>query len=73
MINTIMKINEIISENFAGAFASVPMGLGAGDPGASVYAKKPATKKKKKSKMGYSADVGNLAYTTPVKSPMIKR
>ena len=32
-----------------------------------------AQKKKKKAKMGYSAEVGNLSYTHPVKSPMIKR
>ena len=28
---------------------------------------------KKKTKMGYSAEVGNLSYNTPVKTPMIKR
>jgi hypothetical protein len=67
-----MKINEIISENFAGSFASVNTPLGGGDPAASIYAKKPA-KNKKKHKMGYSSDVGNLAYNTPVKSQMIKR
>ena len=69
-----MKIHEILGENFAGAFAGVPMALGAGDPAASVYTK---PKKKKKSKktleMGYSSDVGNLAYTNPVKTNMIKR
>ena len=30
-------------------------------------------KKKKKLQMGYSADVGNLSYNHPVKSPMIRR
>ena len=46
--------------------------LGSGDPKASIYAsKKP--KKKKKTKMGYSPDVGNLSYNTPVKSTMIRR
>ena len=68
-----MKINEIISENFAGAFASVAMPMTPGtkkkDAKRSVYGEK----KKKKHKMGYSADVGNLAYTNPVKSQMIKR
>ncbi|MDA9373872.1 hypothetical protein N9R43_00600 [bacterium] len=69
-----MKINEIISENFAGAFAGVNMSLGGGDPAASIYAKKPASKKKKtKPQLGYSADAGNLAYKNPVKSQMIKR
>ena len=47
------------------------MALGAGDPAASVYAK--PKKKTKKTKMGYSSDVGNLAYTNPVKTKMIKR
>ena len=68
-----MKINEIISENFAGSFASVSMPMTPGtkkkDAKRSVYGEK----KKKKHKMGYSADVGNLAYTNPVKSQMIKR
>jgi len=41
-----MKINEIISETFAGSFASVNTSLGGGDPAASIYAKKPAKKKK---------------------------
>jgi hypothetical protein len=69
-----MKIHEIISETFAGSFAGVQSALGAGDPAASIYhnAKKPKSKKKK-NKMGYSADVGNLAYTKPVKTQMIKR
>lgn len=68
-----MKINEIISETFAGSFAGVNMSLGGGDPAASIYAKKPAKKKKTKPKMGYSSDVGNLVYKNPVKSQMIKR
>lgn len=68
-----MKINEIISETFAGSFAGVNMSLGGGDPAASIYAKKPAKKKKTKTKMGYSAETGNLAYTNPVKTQMIKR
>ena len=42
-----MKLHELLGENFAGAFAGVPMALGAGDPAASVYHK---PKKKKKSK-----------------------
>lgn len=67
-----MKINEIISETFSGSFASVSTALGGGDPAASIYAKKPKGKKKK-TKMGYSADVGNLAYNKPVKTQMIKR
>ena len=68
-----MKINEIISENFAGAFASVAMPMTPGtkkkDAKRSVYGEK----KKKKHKMGYSADVGNLVYNIPDKSQMIKR
>ena len=68
-----MKINEIISENFAGAFASVAMPMSPGtkkkDAKRSVYGEN----KKKKHKMGYSADVGNLVYNIPVKSQMIKR
>lgn len=69
-----MKINEIISENFAGSFASVSMPMTPGtkkkDAKRSVYGEQ---KKKKKHKMGYSADVGNLVYNIPVKSQMIKR
>jgi len=68
-----MKIYEILGENFAGAFAGVPMALGAGDPAASVYAKPKKKKKSKKTEMGYSSDVGNLTYTNPVKTNMIKR
>ena len=68
-----MKINEIISENFAGAFASVAMPMTPGtkkkDAKRSVYGEQ----KKKKYKMGYSSEVGNLVYNKPVKSPMIKR
>lgn len=67
-----MKINEIITETFAGSFAGVSMPMTPGtkkkDAVASVYGKK-----KKKHKMGYSSDVGNLVYNKPVKSPMIKR
>jgi hypothetical protein len=43
-----MKIYEILGENFAGAFASVPMALGSGDPEASIYAKPKKSKKKSK-------------------------
>ena len=67
-----MKINEIITENFAGAFASVAMPMTPGtkkkDAKRSVYGEK-----KKKYKMGYASDVGNLVYNKPVKSKMIKR
>jgi|TARA_R110002167_G_scaffold77665_5_gene215473 hypothetical protein len=68
-----MKIYEVIGEmTTAGGIATTNGGLGGGDPKASIYAsKKP--KKKKKTKMGYSAEVGNLSYNTPVKTPMIKR
>jgi|TARA_B110001454_G_scaffold10865_1_gene10128 ribosomal protein L12E/L44/L45/RPP1/RPP2 len=45
-----MKIYEILGENFAGAFASVPMALGGGDPKASIYANKPKKSKKKNEK-----------------------
>jgi hypothetical protein len=40
-----MKLHELLGENFAGAFASVPMALGSGDPEASIYKK---SKKKDK-------------------------
>ena len=43
-----MKLHELLGENFAGAFASVPMALGSGDPEASVYAKSKKSKKKDK-------------------------
>ena len=66
-----MKIYEVIGETTAGAIATVASPLGGGDPSASVYSKK--KKSKKKAKMGYSADVGNLSYKHPVKTPMIKR
>lgn len=69
-----MKINEIINENFAGAFASVAMPMTPGtkkkDAKRSVYGE---DKKSRKKKMGYSDSVGNLAYNQPVKTPMIKR
>jgi hypothetical protein len=45
-----MRITDIISETTSGAVAGVAMGLGGGDPAASIYAVKP-TKKKKKSSM----------------------
>ena len=68
-----MKISEIISENFSGAFASVSMPMTPGtkkkDAKRSVYGEQ----KKKKYKMGYSSDVSNLVYNKPVKTPMIKR
>lgn len=68
-----MKIYEVIGEmTSAGGIATTNGGLGGGDPMASIYAsKKP--KKKKKTKMGYSAEVGNLQYKNPVKTKMIKR
>jgi len=74
-----MRISEIINENFSGAFASVAMPMTPGtkkrDAKKSVYGEEsePKTKKKKKYKMGYSADVGNLSYCDPVQTPMIKR
>jgi hypothetical protein len=68
-----MKIYEIIGEmTSAGGIATVAKPLGGGDPKQSIYSHK-KSKKKKKTKMGYSADVGNLSYNTPVKSPMIRR
>ena len=68
-----MKIHEILGETTsAGGIASVASPLGGGDPKQSIYASK-KSKKKKKLKMGYSADVGNLSYNIPVKSPMIRR
>ncbi len=66
-----MKIHEILGEmTSAGGIASVASPLGGGDPKQSIYASK---KSKKKTKMGYSAEVGNLSYKHPVKSPMIRR
>jgi hypothetical protein len=44
-----MRITDIISETTSGAVAGVAMGLGGGDPAASIYATQP--KKKKKSTM----------------------
>ena len=68
-----MKIHEILGETTsAGGIETVAMQLGGGDPTASIYTSK-KSKKKKKAKMGYSADVGNLSYKHPVKTPMIKR
>tara|TARA_B100000795_G_C22785934_1_gene434618 strand:- start:523 stop:729 length:207 start_codon:yes stop_codon:yes gene_type:complete len=68
-----MKIYEVIGEmTSAGGIATTNGGLGGGDPMASIYASK-KTKKKKKTKMGYSAEVGNLQYKNPVKTKMIKR
>jgi hypothetical protein len=68
-----MKIHEILGEmTSAGGIATVASPLGGGDPKASIYASK-KSKKKKKTKMGYSAEVGNLSYNTPVKTQMIKR
>lgn len=71
-----MKINEIISENFSGAFASVAMPMTPrtkkADAKRFVYGKA-KTESKKKHKMGYSADVGNLSYTNPVTTTMIRR
>jgi len=68
-----MKIHEILGEmTSAGGIATVAAPLGGGDPKQSIYASK-KSKKKKKTKMGYSAEVGNLSYNHPVKSPMIKR
>jgi len=68
-----MKIHEILGEmTSAGGIATVAGPLGSGDPKASIYASK-KSKKKKKLQMGYSADVGNLSYNTPVKTPLIRR
>lgn len=49
MINIIMRINDIINETTSGSIASVAMGLGGGDPAASIYGK--SKKKKKKTEM----------------------
>lgn len=51
-----MRITDIISETTSGAVASVAMGLGGGDPAASIYAAKP---KKKKSTMVKRAPMEN--------------
>ena len=56
-----MKIHEILGEmTSAGGIATVASPLGGGDPKQSIYASK-KSKKKKKTKMGYSAEVGNLS------------
>lgn len=76
-----MKISEIITETTcAGAVASVAAPMTPGtkkkDAERSVYGKSKKTESKKKRKdyqMGYSDSVGNLSYTNPVKTPMIKR
>jgi len=74
-----MKISDIINENFSGSFASVAMPMTPGtrkeDAKRSVYGKqsKPKTESKKKQTMGYSAEEGNLSYTNPVKTQLIKR
>ena len=68
-----MKINEIISENFAGAFASVAMPMTPGTKKKEAYRSVYGDKKSRKKKMGYSDSVGNLVYNKPVKIPMIKR
>lgn len=46
-----MKIQDILSETTAGAVAGVAMGLGGGDPAASVYYKQGSRKRKRKSTM----------------------
>jgi len=40
-----MRITDIISETTSGAVAGVAMGLGGGDPAASIYATQPKKKK----------------------------
>jgi hypothetical protein len=42
-----MKIRDVITETTAGAVAGVAMGLGGGDPAASIY---PSDRKKKRKK-----------------------
>jgi cysteine synthase len=42
-----MRITDIISETTSGAIAGVAMGLGGGDPAASIYAAEPKKKPKK--------------------------
>lgn len=46
MINITMRIQDIITETTAGAVAGVAMGLGGGDPAASIYGKQKRKKKK---------------------------
>lgn len=46
-----MKIQDIITETTAGSVAGVAMGLGGGDPAASIYANKGKKRKQKKTKM----------------------
>lgn len=74
-----MKLTELLGENFSGAFAGVAMPM---TPGTKAKDAKKAVdpygyltpgKKQKNYKMGFSANVGNLVYNKPVKSPMIKR
>ena len=52
-----MRITDIIAETTSGSVAGVAMGLGGGDPAASIYATKP--KKKKKSTMIKRAPMEN--------------
>ena len=46
-----MRITDIIAETTSGSIAGVAMGLGGGDPAASIYANKPKKQKQKKNKM----------------------
>jgi hypothetical protein len=50
LINIIMRITDIIKETTSGSIASVAMGLGGGDPAASIYGK-PKKQKKQKTTM----------------------
>ena len=54
-----MRITDIIAETTSGSIAGVAMGLGGGDPAASIYANKPKKKKAKKSKMIKRAQMEN--------------
>ena len=54
-----MRITDIIAETTSGAVAGVAMGLGGGDPAASIYANKPKKKKTKKSTMIKRAQMEN--------------
>lgn len=46
-----MRITDIITETTAGAVAGVAMGLGGGDPAASIYKNNKKKKRGKKTKM----------------------
>ena len=56
-----MKIRDIMTETTAGAVAGVAMGLGGGDPAASIYHKQGQRKKRKSTMVRRPAMESNSA------------